>query len=650
MDAFCAMIAETAIIIRRLPMFPLNAPRILNVRTALAIAAALGVSACGGGGSSSQIPSPAANAAGGSASSTQRFPVTLKVAIPATQAASGQRRPRFVSPSTQSLTYSISTTATPPTVAASGTVSLTLGTSGCVSSLASTICTLTTTFNLAPGSYTGTFETFDGANGTGNPLSQNQTVPITVTASTTNLVNISLGGIVSSVSVAPSPTQSLVVATAPITNPSQTLGKASLANYALVGAGLPGAHPVQFTIAALDADGNTIVGSGAPTFAVTPNGVVTFTATQPGAGANGPNTFTLTPSSVSLAQNIVQVTATPASGTGACASGACSSGLGITTPGIVAQEGAGGITFYADGTLTPFATVQAARESSPTLPDSLTGELAFDPQGNLFFATGQDNIQEISPPYTVATVPFAVSAASKALNFAQAQTGQEMVIDTAGNVWINCFADTVVEFVKAQSFAATTYTLSANGQANNNRIQSIAVNKTSLAAPWVITTDGSLNDGGLFQLTSTTPTAIVGANVQDPAGVALDAAGNVYVSLNGGLGGVSEFSSTGAFVTNTGAATVTDPTAGGLAVDQTNGTIAVANQDISFAALFGPGLTTPTSGLIRACYNVAFDHLSNVLIQCAGLGLVEYAPPYTGAPIASLPSLGFNPQMIATFP
>ncbi|HEY5340582.1 MAG TPA: hypothetical protein VIK27_06115, partial [Candidatus Aquilonibacter sp.] len=177
------------------------------------------VSACGGGGSAaSGLPATGPITAAGS-----RSKVTFTIAVPR-PAASSQARPAYVSPATQSMTINVLQGGSS---VVSQTVGLTASSTGCTSSLASVTCTLQLTLNA--GSYTASITTYDAANATGNALSTAQNVAFTVTAGQNNLVPLSLSGIPTSVSVT-------------------------------------AASSTSVDVVAKDADGNYIVGSGAPTY------------------------------------------------------------------------------------------------------------------------------------------------------------------------------------------------------------------------------------------------------------------------------------------------------------------------------------------------------------------------------------------------
>ncbi|MDB5043838.1 MAG: hypothetical protein JWN27_4564, partial [Candidatus Eremiobacteraeota bacterium] len=222
---------------------------------------------CAGGhpGTTPSVPEKVANA-------EQKATAVFRITIPKKAASSGTRRPAYVSPATQAMTVAI----TGPTTV-NQTVALTPTSGGCASTLASTQCTLQVA--LAPGSYTATLTTYDGYNAgtqtpTGNVLSTGQNIAFTILVGQANTIAIALSGI---------PVQLVLTPLTPLTTANGS------ASYHLVGGGK---HP--FLVEALDADGNVIVGSGAPTFTVgAPAGALTATAVQPTTAS--PNQFSFIP-------------------------------------------------------------------------------------------------------------------------------------------------------------------------------------------------------------------------------------------------------------------------------------------------------------------------------------------------------------------
>jgi virginiamycin B lyase len=216
---------------------------------------------------------------------------TLSITIPqARAAASSSRRPAYVSPATTQLLIDIQQTGS----SISGypqTIGLTPTSNGCSSSLASTQCNLT--LALAPGSYTATLTTEDASN---NPLSAAQSVPFTIVAGTNNAINLSLGGIATSIAFLPGATS--------------TLSGNVASGYALSKCQTT---PQSASVYGVDADGNLILGSGAPTPALASNDVQMVVATPP---PTSPNTFALTLPNIPTGNTTAQLTAslTPADG------------------------------------------------------------------------------------------------------------------------------------------------------------------------------------------------------------------------------------------------------------------------------------------------------------------------------------------------
>ncbi|MGB6986584.1 MAG: hypothetical protein WBD74_11485 [Candidatus Aquilonibacter sp.] len=243
------------------------------------------LAACGGGGKGAApvlpaAPSPAASAsspAGPAAKSHVSFVISVPKATPKPLSA---RRPAYVSPATQSMTISVLQGSTS---VLSQTVGLTASSSGCTSSLANVTCTLT--LNLNAGSYTASITTYDGTNGTGNKLSIAQNVAFTVVSNQNNIVPLGLSGI-----------------------PMNIIAMAANA-----------ANSVY--VVAEDADGNFIVGSGAPTFSATKaSGPSVATITQPSSTAPNTVSFAIPSTPVAGTESIAVTASYPSGQTNACAS------------------------------------------------------------------------------------------------------------------------------------------------------------------------------------------------------------------------------------------------------------------------------------------------------------------------------------------
>jgi hypothetical protein len=245
------------------------------------------ISACsGGGGSPGGVPATIAPTA-----ANAHTMVTFTIAIPP-KTTSSKTRPAYVSPATQSMTINVLQGSTS---VVSETVGLTANSTGCTSSLAGVTCTLQ--LALSPGSYTASITTYDSTNGTGNALSTAQDVAFTVTAGQNNLVPISLSGIPASVAVTALTSTSV-------------------------------------NVVAKDADGNYIVGSGAPVYtAAKTSGSAVVTITQPSTSQPNVISFTVPSPAPSPGIETIGITASfPSGQTNGCAGtgASCTAGTSIT--------------------------------------------------------------------------------------------------------------------------------------------------------------------------------------------------------------------------------------------------------------------------------------------------------------------------------
>jgi hypothetical protein len=342
--------------------------------TMLALLACL-ATGCGGG---SAIPA-AHTAAAANSDGTLKLAIT----IPAKTTASAIRRPAYISPSTQSITVAITGTAT-QTV----TANLTPTSSGCSSTLASTVCVLTLT--LGPGTYNAAVSTFDGANATGNELSAGQDIGFTIVAGATNTINIVLNGIPASLTLLPA--TAAIVATG---------GPTSFT--------LNGIVPGKLQAEALDADGNIIAGAGAPAFSVSQTGGASFTLTNPTSTA--PNTIGLGQPATSGQAATYTLTASYPDATCSASGAICTLNFSVTSHQqvLVASVGSGYEVWEPPYTGTPITL------SGVTGSLQLVNSAAFDASGNLYVVDSQYNggagqILAYAPPYTGA--PTSIGAGS----------------------------------------------------------------------------------------------------------------------------------------------------------------------------------------------------------------------------------------------
>jgi len=125
--------------------------------------------------------------------------------------------------------------------------------------------TCTLPLNLVVGTYVGSIVLYNGfiAQGaaSGSPISEKTSFPITVALGQPNATAIVLDGVPVSLTTAVTTSSTLFVGSKVVSGQPVTV-------YRLLGGGSSG----QFTITAKDADGNVLVGGGAPTFSANATG------------------------------------------------------------------------------------------------------------------------------------------------------------------------------------------------------------------------------------------------------------------------------------------------------------------------------------------------------------------------------------------
>ena len=217
---------------------------------------------------------------------------TLRIVLDAPQAAlAAHRAPQYLSAATLSLTANI--TPQGSTTSISGypqTVNLTPTSNGCSSTLASTQCALS--LSVPVGMFDVTITTYDGTDGSGAILSAAESIPVTIQAGVANNLGITLGG---------------VAASTRIVSDSPAIGGNAAGGFVLPS----GAAAVS--VFGVDADGNYILGVGAPTVALTSSNA-SFTIST---SAAAPNRFTITnANAASSAVATLTATITPAAQSG----------------------------------------------------------------------------------------------------------------------------------------------------------------------------------------------------------------------------------------------------------------------------------------------------------------------------------------------
>jgi streptogramin lyase len=317
-------------------------------------------------------------------------------------------KPRYISYATQAMTIALSG---PTNI--SEIVSLQPTATGCSSTLANTLCTLTIP-NLSPcpttsNCYTAIMATYDGVSGcpnactipTGaNELSANQDVAFNIAKGESNAVNVVLDGIPASVEILPVGTSSL--------SGNMTSGF-SISRCATTDA---------VSVLGVDADGNYILGPGAPTPSLS-SSASTLTVATPAPGT--PNRFRLTIPAIPNPNSVANLTASVKPGSGSGTPTVQSSPIPVEFTG---SGPCGHITEYS----TPTAN------SSPTF-------ITEGPDGAMWFSElNGENIGRITTTgsiteYPIGTKPYGIATGSDgALWFAEPYVGAIGHLTTSGTI------------------------------------------------------------------------------------------------------------------------------------------------------------------------------------------------------------------------
>jgi hypothetical protein len=445
----------------------------------------IGLAGCAGA-SQSFAPAPAAGVGGSSMPGTASVVIHVpkKVAVPR-----NVRGSRYVSPSTQSATISISPDAgcTGCTHATSADVALAQSSSSCTSSATGITCTMQ--FVLNPGTYTGSISTYDGAPGCQNSktcstLSVNQSFPWTIARGKTNQLAVTLYGVPVKTTLLPITTNAYVLGTGVFVG-----GVSATAKFSLYG---------------VDADGSLIVGPGTPTFVLSSQPANGWAASLHG------NVLQLTTGAAYATTKFTQFSVTLESPACAVSGTICTLTLSpfvrpllaFTNPTANAVEIL--YTNRVTGTLPTYAVVTNG-VSQPT-------DAKFDGAGRLYVANqGAGTITIYDPPYTGAPVT-TIALVSSATRFA---------VSSGGNVAV---AESFFGNSSFSVYDAPAYALATTVPIASPHIVSV-MNFAFNGSLWVATNDGAV---GQYASGSTTP--VPQLPLGRPTGLDTDKAGNLYVA------------------------------------------------------------------------------------------------------------------------
>jgi hypothetical protein len=415
------------------------------------------------------------------------------------------------------------------------TVALTPTSNGCSSTLASTNCSLS--ISLSPGSYTATLTAEDASS---TALSAANAIPFTILAGQANTISLVLGGL-------PASLQAVPVTVGYLRGDSSALH-------------LWGPATQQLALEALDADGNAIVGPGAPTYSVTSGNTGVLTAAIPNSTA--PNVVSLGATGGTVAPGTVELTVgeTPAGGAGG-------SSLSLVIPVTLAHsvvyvsdgeyiyayyDGSTSVTYefqpgssypwlaadrngtlyvtdsdansvleYPEGATSPSITL-----TGPALDEP--GEVALDPADDVFVLNGDYGTSNYN------TVEFpAGSTAGSTIISATAYTNDQIAVDALGNVY-EPVANTLYEYAAGSWSQSRIGSIGSivdpNGMAFDNATDLYISNNDTCdsetgygVADVNVVTDTIVNPSPVF--------CFVNAG-GGPHEMAFDAAGNLWVALS----------------------------------------------------------------------------------------------------------------------
>jgi hypothetical protein len=532
---------------------------------------------CAGGGSTAAPRAAASAQPAGHTRGTARFTITIPKVSAATPA--GRRGPRYISPATQSMTLAVTTDPGGASVI-DETVALTPTATGCSSTLASTQCSLTVT--LAAGSYDASIATYDGTNATGNELSAGQLVAFTIAQGQTNQVNLVLSGI---------PASLLVSSDALAVHGAQNTGFT-----------LYGGSAQKLLVEALDADGNVIVGAGAPTFTLAAASGSGYTIANPTTSA--PNVVSLTPPGTNGSVETFTLTAAYGDATCQTSGAVCTANFAVTND---IQ------TLFVSGPLGVAEFVPPSQTQESLTMAGLSGPagLAVGAGNTLWVADGND-VDEYAPPYTGASLVQITNDINGAGTLA---------LDAAQNVYV----------VDQGSNALTRYAPPYTGSPTLQ----LSMASTLLGTVLLDSSDDLFILGNLTSAIYVYPTPYSGAttvtaDIGELGGIALDAAGDLFAA-NENINTVTVYAPpyTNAPAT-TIAAGINAPVS--IAFDGKSDLFVVnsGNDTVTEYAPPYTGAPIATVGVAAAPLQLLIDGAGDLFVSSSSTTEVqEIAPPYT---------------------
>jgi hypothetical protein len=547
-------------------------------------ASSLALSACGGGGGgSTAVPAPTK-----APSSTGQ--VVVKIVVPLPPAGSAvKRKPAYVSPATQSVTFQVG----------SGTVQvvpLVLGSATCPLGPNGYLCTAYANVPAGNGQ-TLTVLTYGTTDGTG-PILSAVSIGVNITAGAVNPVLLTLNGIAASltVTVTPAPSVSRCVPS----NVTATWSAQDAAGYTIIGPGNIETASGTLVVPTLTTSDPTHFQVGSPsgnTWLVSYNGQggtspVTFSVSNPGV-TTGNTPVAINAGSLLFATraNDVYVFSPPYTARPAViTNGVSLPSAVLVSPSctlFIANANANygtNVTAY----LPPYTGVPIATMNAPGVVDA-----TLSPAGNIFTLAAYpgDNVLEFTPPYT------GIPVQNFSIFEADITSPTHLAVDSSNDVFVVGAAymagNTVAVFTPPYASIPPSLSGTNNPQrllvqagTNDLFVSNLTGAQTAYTAPYTGTPFASIAPG---------------TNI-DSAGMAFDASNNLFVAFSG------------------------------------------SSTVVEYAPPYtGGALQTISSGLVDPV-NVAVDPATgNLFVANIETNQVTiYAPPYTAAPFATLSVAGTN--------